>query len=373
MKKIIVIAALLIIAAVGYFVGSSFLSQAVVVAPVRVDDAIRAVPGSVRVEADYSTEIRSGESGRLLKVLMDEGQVIHEGDVVAEIDPRDLLLEIESREIELRAAQKQQEIGNPKRYAVIDAEERFEDAKRLAERGQYSEGQVAKVERELQRVQEGLEAAELEEQTRIDKLKNTLEVLNRRLEKMTVRTAIDGIVNEVLVNKGDLVSSGASMATIVSAKRNVIATLSEENFNGVAVGQSARVRFLSYGVETNDAKVTKIYPTADPQTQRYKIELEVEISQERLVPGLTGEVSILLDSRPDARLIPTRALMGDHVFVVRNGKLEFCQVKVGFRSLTQVEILEGLEVGELVVVEQLDKFRDGDRVTIENVEELSES
>jgi len=372
MKKFIVIAALIVIAAAGYYISSNLLSQSVIVAPVRIDEAIHAVPGSIRVEADYATEIRSGETGRVLEVLTDEGQSIYEGDIVAEIDPRDLLLEIESREIDLRAAQKQQEIGNPRRFALLDAEERFAEAKRLKELGQYSQDQVTKAERNLQSAQESYDSAALEEQTRIDKLKNMLEVLNRRLEKMTVRTAIDGIVNEVLIHKGDLIREGAPVATIVSEKRNVIAELSEENFNGIQLGQSARVRFLSYGTQTYDGKITKIYPTADPQTQRYKLELEVDIPQERLVPGLTGEVSILLAQRPDAKLIPTRALMGDRVFVVKDGKLEYRKVAVGFRSLTQVEILKGLEAGELVVVEDLDKYRDGDRVVVTNEKEADD-
>ena len=83
-----------------------------------------------------------------------------------------------------------------------------------------------------------------------------------------------------------------------------------------------------------------------------------------MVPGLSGEVSIIVGQRNDAKIIPTRALMGSNVFVFVNGRLEFREVNYGFRDLTRTEITEGLEEGELVVVEELERFRNGDRAKI---------
>ncbi|MCB1123825.1 MAG: efflux RND transporter periplasmic adaptor subunit, partial [Verrucomicrobiae bacterium] len=185
-----------------------------------------------------------------------------------------------------------------------------------------------------------------------------------RLEKMVIRSSIDGIINEVYTEKGDLIGAGDAVASIISKKRVVVAEVSEEQFSGLRVGQEAVVRFLSLGGQLYNAKVTKIFPSADPDTQRYSIELEVDISQDLLVPGLTGEVTITVGIHENAKIIPTRALVGDHVFVFNNGKLEFRQIVYGYRSLTQVEILQGLEEGELVVVEELESLRPGDRAAI---------
>src|SRR5690606_37334579 len=113
------------------------------------------------------------------------------------------------------------------------------------------------------------------------------------------------------------------------------------------------------------ARVDKILPTADPDTQRYSVFLEVEIDPEILVPGITGDVSIVAGEHQNTLIIPRRALFGNNVFVVTNGRVELRQVQTGFTSLNHVAILDGLSEGELVVVDQLDTFRDGDRVRVQ--------
>ncbi|HEX2100971.1 MAG TPA: efflux RND transporter periplasmic adaptor subunit, partial [Candidatus Synoicihabitans sp.] len=128
------------------------------------------------------------------------------------------------------------------------------------------------------------------------------------------------------------------------------------------IGQHASVRFLGYGEQLYGASIAKILPTADVETQRYLVHLNVDLDPAALVPGLTGEVGIIVGERDNALRIPRRALFGNNVFVVSGNRVQVRQIKVGFTSLTMVEVLEGLEEGDLVIVERIDTFRDGDRV-----------
>jgi multidrug resistance efflux pump len=226
----------------GWIFYSKLINREVVVEPVVVDTARAVVLGTVTVKADYSTEIRSGESGRLIEVLIDEGQEVVDGDVVAKIDPRDLKLELEARQIDLELAQKQLLVGDPKRFKVEIAQEQLDEAKRLFDLGQRSERQIRDVERTLLQAKEDLELSDLNARTNIQKLENSIKVMNRRLEKMVIRSSIDGIINDVLVEKGDLIGSGASIASIISKKRVVVAEVSEEQFSGLKIGQKAVVR-----------------------------------------------------------------------------------------------------------------------------------
>jgi hypothetical protein len=66
-------------------------------------------------------------------------------------------------------------------------------------------------------------------------------------------------------------------------------------------------------------------------------------------------------------LIPRRALFGDNVYAVQNGRVQLRKVEVGYVSSNIAEITKGLSTGEQVVVEDLDKYRDGDRVRPELV------
>jgi HlyD family secretion protein len=79
---------------------------------------------------------------------------------------------------------------------------------------------------------------------------------------------------------------------------------------------------------------------------------------------MSGEASIVLGVARDATVIPRRALMGNHVFIVQDGHVERREVQVGFRGLNKLQILEGLQPGDKVVVENLDMVRSGGRVRI---------
>ena len=77
--------------------------------------------------------------------------------------------------------------------------------------------------------------------------------------------------------------------------------------------------------------------------------------------GETGEMNIILGRKPDTLVVPTRALQVDQVLIVDDGIVEQRTVKVGFKSLELVEILDGLNGGEQVIVADQDTFRIGQR------------
>jgi multidrug efflux pump subunit AcrA (membrane-fusion protein) len=126
------------------------------------------------------------------------------------------------------------------------------------------------------------------------------------------------------------------------------------------------VTFLPYKDFRYNGLETKILPTADPETQRHLVDLNItDIQPEKLIPGITGEVTIEVGRRAAKAIIPRRALLNDSVYVVKDGRVELRPVKKGYLWLTGAEILEGLEPGEQVIVEDLDSFRDGDTVRVE--------
>ena len=129
------------------------------------------------------------------------------------------------------------------------------------------------------------------------------------------------------------------------------------------VGQRASVRFLTYGGHQFDGSVAKILPAADSETQRYTLWLDVTLPGARpLLPGLTGEASIIIDTRSNAIVIPRRAVVRNQVMIVRDGRVELREVETGYESLNEIEIVKGLAEGDLVVADDIDAFRPGDRV-----------
>lgn len=326
--------------------------------------AVRSVPGTVRVRADKEMYVRGEMAGRVIESRLELGARVKEGDLLVSLDTADLDLAIEKAQIEIEAANLVLETGSSRQYDLITTKERVADVKRRFELGNASKLDVELAERgqsELERaIKNELNAMEV----RIAQLENELKGLERRRSQMAVRSPIDGVITEVYVYRGDLVSGGQQLAKMISSDRIVEVQVSEENFSGIAVGQLARVKFLGYGDSTFDGEVSKTLPVADAERQRYTIHVTLDMDREKLFPGLTGEATITLDERPDAIVVPSSAVIGDRVFLVRDGEVHMQQVQKGYGSLTSVEIIAGLEAGDRVIAEDQELFKDGDRVRV---------
>lgn len=364
MKKILIAVAALVVIA---FAATYFLRPTARVATATKGRAVKAVPGSVTVYAEYEMELKSEIGGRVMHSELDPGLKVAAGTVLVQIDTGDLSLEIEQLESDLEAARKRIAVGSAVALDLETAREALENYERLTKAGNFPQAELEKERRKVKQVEQKLALEEVANTQEIARLENTLQVKRRQLQKMTIIAPFDGVVSRVFARPGDLINAGDPIAIIIATSRTVEAKISEENFSELKVGLKADVRFLGYGAWLYNATVTKILPTADPQTQRYMVHLDVEIEPEKLVPGITGEVNIVVGERQSDVIIPRRALFGNNVYVVEDGRVRLQQVEVGYESFTAVEILKGLKTGDQVIVDQLDLFRDGDRVRTEVV------
>lgn len=364
--RLAVVVALLALA--GWLVAYLMRPVALVAAATR-GTAVRAVPGTVEVKAEFANELKSEVGGRVADTMLDVGKRVFRGDILVQLDTGDVDLEIERIKNEIVAARRKVELGSTLRADVLNMRDTVANLERQAAAGAYPQAELEKQRRSLQQLEQRMELDEVNLKLALENFENQLRSKEREKLKMTVTAPADGVVTAVLARVGDLIGSNSPIATIIATTRTVEAKLSEENFAAVKVGQKASVRFLTYGADQYNATVTKILPSADPQTQRYTVFLDVVLPEGRtLVPGLTGEVSIVISERPNAVIIPRRALIGDYVYVVDGSLLSRHRVEKGYESLNQVEVTKGVAVDDLVVVEQHDRFRDGDRVRTQRVQ-----
>ncbi|MSU45578.1 MAG: efflux RND transporter periplasmic adaptor subunit [Lacunisphaera sp.] len=346
-----------------YFGVSYSLRPVAQVMPATKGKAVRFVPGTVDVKAEYAIELKSEVSGRVSTNDLDIGKRVYKNDVLVQIDPGDVDLEIERIKNEIVAAKRKVELGSTLRADLLNKRDTVANMERQVKAGAFPQAEFDKEQRLLQQLEQRLELDEVTLKLALETHENSLRAKEREKTKMTISSPTDGVVTAVFARVGDLIDRNAPIATIMAIGRTVEAKLSEENFAAVKLGQKATVRFLTYGGDHYNAVVSKILPSADPATQRYTVYLDVAMPEGRpLVPGITGEVSIIIAERDDAVIIPRRALVGEYVYVVEGGKLALRKVVKGYDSLNEVEILTGLQAGEEVVVEQQDRFREGERV-----------
>jgi RND family efflux transporter MFP subunit len=355
------IAAFAIIASLAWFF--HFGLPEAQVAKVISDTAINAVSGTLIVKAERDKDVFSETTGVVAESTLELNKHVKEDDLLVRIDSTDLLLEIDRVQSQYDAAKKTYAAGSNAALELDAAKDAYENAERQRKVGQISDADLLAQKRKLQASEQNFNVEQIARTLALANFENSLKSMHRQLEKMTIKAPFDGIVTRVDARKKDLIAKDAPVAHLIATGRLVEARLSEENIASVKVGQKAFVTFLSYGMKQFNAKVVLKMSSADPETQRYPVHLEVEnIEPEKLTPGITGEVSIIIDSRPAKALVPRPAVFSGKVFVVKDGKIEIRNVKTGYESVTAIEILEGLAPGELVIVSKLDEFNDGKRV-----------
>ena len=361
--KLVIIAVVL----AGVFYAVSYLMRPVaqVVAAARTK-AIRSVPGTVEVKAEYNVELKSEVGGRVLSSELTVGGKVFKGDTLVTIDPADVDNEIERIQNEIVAAKRKIEIGSTLRADVENMKDTLDNLERQVKTGAYPQAEFEKQKRLHQQLVQRMELDEVNLKLALDSLDSQLRAKQREKSKMTITAPSDATVTAVYARVGDLIANNSPIASLISTTRTIEARISEDNFAAIKVGQHAQVRLLTFGNDQYPATITKVLPSADPTTQRYSVYLDVVLPENReVMPGLTGEATITIAERADAVTIPRRALVGDYVYLVEGGRVIQRKVEKGYDSLSVVEILKGVDNGALVIVEQQDRFRSGDRVRIE--------
>ena len=357
---------LVLLAGIGVALFLGFQGTARVEA-VKRDTAVDAVTGSARVDADGGLkELVSELPGRVIWCeAIDPGRSFKTGEKLVQLDTADLDRRIAETERNYKSAKEKAAFileNNPERKV---AKELLDNARRLRDRGDAADEQVRTLERALAAIDTRLKVAELDDKKAEVDFNAAMEEMRLQREKMTIRAPSDGTIEGALTWKGALINAGKVVATWNSITRVVTVKISEESFGKVKMGQPARLRLLTYGTQNFEATVSKLHPTAD-DAQRFTVFLDVKVDPAQLYPNSTGEATITVDQRPNQIMIRRRALVdNDRVYVVKAGRVELRKVEVGYVALNVVEIRQGLAVGEQIIVDRLDEFRDGQRVRVE--------
>ena len=361
-KSILLVA--LIVGAVlvgGFFLGSR---PEVAVATLKRALALDAVPAAVKVDPEFQITITSDVAGLVQKSNLKIGQVVSEGD---------LLFEIDTSKYELALAQLVRELDNQRKQFALDLDERNaldrqkQDLANFTARtkaGEYPELELKRRQNELAMVIEKQSKDHLERDLKLGAMEHTIALLRRDIADCHVKAPASGTVTELFAQPGEVVAVRAPLVRLFSQALQVEARINEEDFSGIHPGLDASVRFLAYGPELYSAKVVKVLPNADPLNQQYRAYLEVNIPADRLIPGLSGEASIIRNRREGALIAPRSAIKDGAVFVIENGVAHRRPVTIGFRSLSAVEILDGVSENAQVALTQLDSLREGTRVQV---------
>jgi multidrug resistance efflux pump len=360
-KYLIILLVVLAAAAVWFLVGNK---TEVALAVVKRDVALDAVPAAVKVDPEFQVTLSSDVAGLVRHANVKTGQLVNEGDLLFEIDSADYQLELEKLERLLATTKAQFALDLNQRTALARQQadlKIFEDRTRA---GEYPELELKHRREDLAMAIETQSRERLDREQQVADISHDIKLKKKAIAECSIKSPTTGTVTAVFAQPGESILMRAALVRLYSKALLVEARINEEDFSGIRVGLDASVRFLAYGPEMYAAKVIKVLPNADPLNQQYRAYLEVVIPEDRLIPGLSGEASIVRNRRTSTLVAPRAALFNGAVFVIKAGVVERRVVEIGFKSLTAIEILKGVSEGETLAVTHLDSLDNGQRVRV---------
>jgi multidrug efflux pump subunit AcrA (membrane-fusion protein) len=191
----------------------------------------------------------------------------------------------------------------------------------------------------------------------------------KRLADTTVRAPLAGLVARRHVSPGEYVKENAALFTLVIADPLKYAgTIPERYAPEVRPGQAVHLGVEAFPGRTFQGQVTRVAPAVDIQTRTLSLEARVPNGDGRLKPGFFAKGIVLTRKEERVPFVPADAVtyfVGiTKVFVITDGKVEERQVRTGMRESGWVEILEGVKPGERVATGNISQLFNGAPITI---------
>jgi multidrug efflux pump subunit AcrA (membrane-fusion protein) len=327
---------------------------------------------------------------KIVKINVIEGQRVRAGQPLAEIEAAGLDLTLKSDVANLQSARVKLENLKAKpagmdlaaaqasltqaQVTVASQQENYDSMKALADKGLASRNQLADAERQLASAKASYDASRLSyENTKAQSQEDVIsaqeavvaqadyamQMAKLILDSTVIRSPMAGMVAEVLVNVGDLVSPSTAVATVVDPDPMWLqAQVNENDMAQVKVGQKASVTVSSFPDLQFAGKVTQIDQHAQVvnNVSVFSATIEVPNRGGRILWGMNADADISVLSLKNVLTLPSSAIKPNNgspqVTIMDNGHLVAWDVQSGATDGTRTQIVAGLDEGQEVVVQR---------------------
>ncbi len=408
--------AVLLVVIVGAVLGArTFMAKGVPlpvkVEPVRrghVESTVTAV-SSGTVEAKIDSIISSEFMGSVMRINFDEGDTVEEGELVVELDTRELDAQVKVAEANLAAGKarlEQAKVAAEIQDTIADtelaqaeaqlrnAEEELSRAESLLQQGVVPKSfhDQARLARDVARerfaaakknaLQKDIRRQEVKSaEANVEQLESSLEYMRAQLAKARVTAPFRGVIAEMLVDIGESMASGSAGTLMMRTPlfrlvnmdtMTVRAPIDEVDSDAVSLGMEARVTLEPFPDKELRGEVTYTAPvvkTTLEQNRTVDIKVELKEGLSMCRPGMSADVTVLLSSKDNVLYVPSDAVMsrpdGDFVRTIENGIVADRKVELGLTNWDTSEILSGLGEGEPVIVSlDVRGLKEGVRVVV---------
>lgn len=332
--------------------------------------------------------------GGIVTLNVQAGDSVSVGDLIATIESPELANQLERERATLDSVQtslQRQDIENKKLLLqgqqVVDlARVELTAAERELRRAEASwehraialqdfERARDEVDRTRIQLQHAEQEASLNEESlafelqtmRLERDRQSLTVVNleRRVDELQLRAPVDGIVGTLSVDEREVVPANAPVATVVDLSAlEVELSISDSYADDLTIGSEVSVRF---GGQDHAATLVSVSPEVINSTVSSRVRFAGDQP-----PGLRQNqrvsARIILESKADTLVVDSGPFYdtggGRLVYRVDGDVAELTDIVTGSRSVTQIEILSGLSEGDVVIISEIDRFRNAERVLL---------
>lgn len=306
-------------------------------------DVPQEVVYTTTVQAYAKNNIAPQSGNRIAKINVEIGDFVSKGQVLAEMDKSQL------KQVENQVAQAELQMKNNEiEYGRL--------------KGLYDAGGLSKS--DLDAIELAYNASKLSYSTAKKSYENLL-------ENSVLVSPINGVVTARNYDIGDMYAMAAPLFTveqIVPVK--LLVGVSESDYSKVAKGDAVVITADALPGKEYAGVINRIYPTVDPATRTFTMEVKVDNAQKELRPGMFARATVTLGINnsiiiPDVAVVKQQGSGERFVYVLNeDGTVSYTKVVLGRRMGAEYEVLEGLEDGARVVTGGQIRLKDGVKVIV---------
>jgi multidrug resistance efflux pump len=339
-------------------------------------------------------------SGYLERIDVHIGEIVKQGQVIAQIERTDYLQkvrEIEAKVAQARAQLKELEAGTrteelrQAEEAVRQAQSKFENARLHWERIEtlfkrqviskkemdsaemeytVAEAQLASSQQNLKLLRGGARQEVREAtQAKLKEMEAILEQERIRLQNTKIVAPFRGEISRKHVDAGALVSSSTPLVILVHTETlKIVANVLEKDIPLLKPGMKAKVWVESYPDKVFEGRVEKINSALELSTRTLQAEIYIPNPSRFLKPGMFSNVEIVLLEKPQTLVIPREAILETgsemSVFVVEGKQAVRRPITLGYEQNRMVEVLKGLNQGDQIIIKGQQLIKDGSAIRV---------
>ena len=346
----------LVLVAIAFFLSGAFSSKKIVIEQtplvrstvIKLAGTDQTAKYSGEVRGRYESQLSFQVSGKVIRRSVELGSQVQTGDVLMEIDPKDVQQTVNITAAQISSAQSQLKLAenNLNRYKI------------LFEQGAVSRSAFDQI--------EAVHAAAVAA-ANVAYAQNTQG--SNQLGYTTLRASSSGVISGINAEAGQVVAAGQPVLTLVqSGEREIEIDVPENRYEDIQNARAIKVSFWALPNQVLEGKVREISPIADKTSRTYKVRIQLTAPPPEIKLGMTASVSTSTIGNGNTTQIPLSSIYQTgnvpSVWVVHGGTVSLRPVKLGVFGDSTVQVLEGLKNEDVVVTAGVHKLKEGQKVRL---------